>query len=305
MSYALQEVSIPVLTVQDGNDFTITDPVVVNDAWTEQNPAYMRFMNETNYDLYMTMRLSGDSFYLRSGDSYTLPLTPNERGFSYVCKYIYAQNPNPALILLTYYSNRETVYNLEDNNTHPPGIVKSGLSNGGTIEWGFPTSERAILVGTSGLNANQVRYTWLKVEYPITLVAHQFEVTTGPAANANVRIGVYLSDGNIQPAGGPLYDSGNIAVASAFVGVKTTTGISVSLSPGVYSIAINMDQSMSMRAIQTGAWDIDNAMGGTCIIQKVVNAQTFGAFPTPGTQWNATNTGNGGMQHSVVWRWTE
>jgi hypothetical protein len=307
MSYAFQEVNIPTLSVQNGNDLTFQDPVYLSDSWTEQNPAHMRMMNETAYDLYIIMKTSGDAFYIRSGDSILFPLAPNEQGFFYINKYTHA-GPNPALILLTYFSNREEVMPLEENAQAPPAAtIQSGLAkiSGGITEWGVPTSERANAVATTNLNVNQVRYVWMKVEYPITLTAHQFEVTTAPASNANVRIGIYTADTNIQPTGAPLYDSGSIAVASGFTGVKTTSGLSIALVAAVYLVAINIDVALSMRSINVGTTAIDNNMGANALIQKVVAAQTYGAFPSPGTPWTTTNTGSSGMQHSIVWQWTE
>jgi len=186
--------------------------------------------------------------------------------------------------------------------------VKSGLAqiSGGALQFGVPTNELFTgTVGTTGLNANQIRYVFFKVDYPITITAWQFDVSATPASNANVRVGIYRADGAWQPIGAPLYDNGGTAVANGFTGVKSATGLSVALAPGRYLTAINMDIAMSMRAYQVGSRAIDGGMGTTPIVQKVVNSQTYGALPTPGTVWNATNLAAGGMQHSVLWQWTE
>src|SRR4030095_395283 len=136
MSYAFQEINIPTLTVQNGNDFDFDDPVYLNDAWSEQNPASMRMMNDTSYDLYITMKTSGKSFYLRAGDSVLFTLTPHERGFFYVCKFIH-DGQNAALVLITYFSNRENPSQLEENSHAPPATILSGLAetSAGLIEW--------------------------------------------------------------------------------------------------------------------------------------------------------------------------
>jgi hypothetical protein len=97
-----------------------------------------------------------------------------------------------------------------------PGYIKSGLAkiSGGATEWGIPTNERLTAVGTTTLNTNEVRYVLMRVEYPIALNAWQMEVSTGPASNANLALGIYKADGNLQPTGAPFYDSGSIAFLS-------------------------------------------------------------------------------------------
>lgn len=185
--------------------------------------------------------------------------------------------------------------------------VKSGLAqiSGGALQYGIPTDGLFTgTVGTTGLNANQVRYVFVKIHYAVTLTAWEFEVTTAPASNANVRIGIYKADAFLQPTGAPLYD-GTIAVASGFTGIKSASGLSIALTPGMHLIAINIDVAMSMRAYQVASPAIGAGMGATPIIQKVVASQTYGAMPNPGTAWTTTNEAAGGMQHSLIWQWSE
>jgi hypothetical protein len=115
--------------------------------------------------------------------------------------------------------------------------VKTGLAkiSGGATEWGIPGASFSA-VGTTVLTINEVRYTPFTVRYPVVLTAQQFEVTAAPASNANVAIGIYAADSEVQPTGAPLYDSGSVAVASGFTGLKTTSGISVPLRPDRKSV---------------------------------------------------------------------
>jgi hypothetical protein len=186
-------------------------------------------------------------------------------------------------------------------------LVKSGLAqiSGGATQWGIPTNERFLNVGTSALNVNEVRYVPMRIDYPITLTAFQFEVTTGPASNANIRIGIYAASEQLQPTGAPLYDSGSIAVASSFTGVKTTSNLSIVLAPGMYLVAANTDTAMTVRTFTSSSPMIAAALGTTPMIQRVAATQTFGAFPNPGTAWTSTNTSAGGLQNFAVWQWTE
>lgn len=306
MSYAVTEINVPALSINDGTDFTFNNSTMRNDSWTEQEPAYLRMMNNTGRGFLVGMKTSGDTFWMRPGECILVPLAPNEVGFSIICKYILSTNSANDFFLCTYFSNREQVTAIEENSQAPP-IIHSGLAetSTGTIEAGVPTSEKANAVSTTGLNINQVRYVWMKVEYSIIINAHQFEVTTAPASNANVRIGLYRADSSCQPIDTIIYDSGNIPVASGFLGIKKTSGLSIGIPAAIYLVAINIDVAMSLRAINCGTPAIDTNLGANALIQKVVANQTFGAFPTTGTLWTTTNTGSSGMQHSVVWQWTE
>jgi hypothetical protein len=192
--------------------------------------------------------------------------------------------------------------------SQPYNPIKSGIAkiSGGAQQWGIPTNITFSGVGSAAApNANEVRYAFIRVEYPITLTAWELEVTTGPASNANLRIGVYLGDTNLQPSGSPLYDSGSVAVASAFTGIKTATGLSIPLTPGMYLVALNCDVTMSLRNIVSNSPVILAGLGATAINQRVFVAQTFGAFPNPGTAWTGTSASAGGQQNSVFWQWTE
>jgi hypothetical protein len=186
-------------------------------------------------------------------------------------------------------------------------LVKSGLAkiNAGATQWGTPTNTGFINVGTSTLNINEVRYVLMRVDYPVTLTAWQLEVTAGPTGSANIRIGVYLADTNIQPSGAPIYDSGSIAVATSFTGIKTATGLTASLSPGIYLVALNTDTAMTVRTFTSTSPMIAAALGATPMIQRVAASQTFGAFPNPGTAWTSTNASASGLQNFAVWQWTE
>jgi hypothetical protein len=110
MSFALQEFSIPALAVQDGTDYTFLNATMRNDSWTVRDPAHLHMINESNRGLLVTMKTGGDSFWLRAGDDIVIPLAPNEVGFSIVCKYIIASATSVELLLLTYFSNRESVF---------------------------------------------------------------------------------------------------------------------------------------------------------------------------------------------------
>jgi hypothetical protein len=187
-------------------------------------------------------------------------------------------------------------------------LFKTGLAkiNGGAQQWGAPgtlfTSQ-----GTTALVINEDRYVPLFIPYAVTLTAWQLEVTTGPASAANLSIGIYPADTDMQPvaATAPLYDSGSVAVANGFTGIKTATGLTIALTPGAYLVAINCDVTMTLRTFISGSPIIGAALGATPMVQRVSVARTYNPFPTPGNKWTATNVSAAGLQNFVVWQWTE
>lgn len=186
-------------------------------------------------------------------------------------------------------------------------VAKTGIAkiSGGAQQWGVPNTGFTA-GGTTALVVNEDRYVPFRVDYPITLNAWQVEVSTAPASNANIRIGVYLANTDMQPASAtaPAYDSGAIAVASGFTGAKTATGLSIVLVPGMYLAAINTDAVMTLRTIVSPTWIVNAALGATPLVQRLSVARSFAAFPTPGQQWTAINAVANGLQHFVVWQWT-
>lgn len=184
--------------------------------------------------------------------------------------------------------------------------VKTGIAkiSGGAQQWGIPST---MFTGqaTTALTINETRYIPFFNRYPITLTAHQFEVSTGPAGAANVRIGVYAADTDMQPTGAPLYDSGSIAVANGFTGAKTSGAISVPLQTGAYLVAVNCDVAMTLRGVNSPTPTVKDALGTSALAQRFTVAQSYGAFPTPGTAWTTASASTGGLMNSVIWQWTE
>lgn len=184
-------------------------------------------------------------------------------------------------------------------------FVKTGVAkiSGGAQQWGIPGTEFTV-TGVSAMNVNEARYIMFTVRYPLTITAQQFEVSTGPVGAANVRVGIYLADADLQPTGAPLYDSGSIAVAGAFTGLKTTSSLSVFLSPGVYLTVLNVDTALTLRTITSPSPVVLAAIGATPVSQRFSIAQTYGSFPSPGTKWTALNAVSAGLQNIVVYQWT-
>jgi hypothetical protein len=184
-------------------------------------------------------------------------------------------------------------------------ILKSGIAkiSAGAQQFGIPAADFNN-VSTAVLTINEVRYILFKVKYPVTLIAQQFEVTSAPASDAKLRVGIYLADTDLQPTGAPVYDL-EVAVASGFTGLKTTSSISVPLAVGNYLSAINCNVAMTLRSLFSPTPIILAGMGSSPFAERFSVAQTYpGSFPNPGTKWTALTVGTG-LQHLVCYQWTE
>jgi hypothetical protein len=155
---------------------------------------------------------------------------------------------------------------------------------------------------TRAHTAGQLRYYAFEVRTPITVSKLAFEVSTAPASNANVRVGLYAADADLQPTGAPLTDQA-VAVASGFTGVKSVTGLSIALPVGRYVICTNMDVTMTLRAFRGGITGIPIAMGATPFTEFWLVTEAYGALNNPGTKWTGSGAASTGTSHSVLLGW--
>jgi len=184
--------------------------------------------------------------------------------------------------------------------------IKRGTAktSAGTLEWGVPgTSFHG--VSTSPLVANEVRYVPFEVKTATVVTALAFEVTTGPTAAANVALGIYATDGFHQPTGTPVYAAPSTTVASAFTGVKSVTGLSVTLQPGTYLLAMNVDQAMTVRTYLAPTPTIVNGLGASPLGIRYYAAQAYSVTPANPTPWTSVTPGTTGLSFGIVAQWTE
>lgn len=166
-----------------------------------------------------------------------------------------------------------------------PGVVLTAASTTGIL--------------TPGVDA----YAPFWVGTPIVVDQLAFEVGTAASAGVTSRVGIYAADADWQPIGGPLADSGAIAVDST--GVKTYTPSSpIYLQRGRYVEVGNTSATTgpSVRlyagSLITG---IPTAMGNL-FVNKLSVARAYAAFPTPGTAWNTVGTAATPTMYFVVFR---
>lgn len=190
---------------------------------------------------------------------------------------------------------------LASNFIVPQNKPQLAKISGGATQYGIP-SANFITVGTSALTVNSIRYIPFYVAHPITLSQIQFEVTSAPASNANVRIGIYRSDSSYQPTT-LVIDAGSTSVASAFTGLKNVAIIQ-SLSIGWHLIAVNCDVTMGVRTFVASSPIVSTTMGTTPFVQRFDVSSTFGAFAGTGVVWTTTNNSASGLQYPLAVQWS-
>lgn len=154
--------------------------------------------------------------------------------------------------------------------------------------------------GVAGADFYEPWYT------PTPLVIDQLasEVTTALAAT-NFRIGFYHADGDWQPIGPPLADSGNLSSAST--GVKTyTPGTPIYVPRGRYLSVRNCDSATPFFRTYRGILanqGLDSALGTSGILNFRVT-RAYAAFPTPGTAWTVEDNTSSAAWFHVFYRIT-
>lgn len=168
--------------------------------------------------------------------------------------------------------------------------VGRAKASGGTVYYTTPGTSFSSL-STFAFAANTDYYFPIYIATTIVVDQVACEVTTG--ASGNLRVGLYKASADQQPMGGPLIDSGSIAIT---VAVKTfTPSAPVYLQRGRYVGVLNMDTSSTLRVVRaTGfASPFATALGTTATITTLNVARSYAAFPTPGTAWDTAGTGTG------------
>jgi hypothetical protein len=168
--------------------------------------------------------------------------------------------------------------------------------------YGIPNGQMAAQT-TLTATINTVYYAPFEVTAPITLDAMAFNLNASPAANGNVRMGVYAADSNLQPTGAPLFDSGDVAITTSTTGVVLKQGTPATLQPGVYLSAFNTGTAVTLRVATGGMATINTGMGAAMYVSTLTAAQTQGAFPSPGTAWTTRGSSSTGTVNLTVMRW--
>lgn len=155
----------------------------------------------------------------------------------------------------------------------------------------YTAGSGTIVNGTSVAQQNIINLAPFYLSQPVTISDLGVRVTTA-AASSNVQLAIYSSDPTThKPTGNALAVTGNIVSTSTGALSADITGANVTLAPGLYWMASNMDTS----AVQLqGAYSTNQAIyasligsttlanitsGGTSVGIWLQVTQSFGTWP--------------------------
>lgn len=125
------------------------------------------------------------------------------------------------------------------------GVSPMVAPNGqGSVQWDIPGATFTS-VANANFDGGYIHYQPFRVEmgHTITITAIGIRVHT-LAASGHAILGCYATTAGMQPTGSSLLSSGVLDTSST--GVKQTTGLSVTLSAGVYLISMGVDVSVRL-----------------------------------------------------------
>ena len=99
----------------------------------------------------------------------------------------------------------------------------------------YTPSNNALAIGSLGNLANSIRYSPVIIDRDITITQLGIAVVTIAGAGTTARVGIYTNNASTNQPQTRLVDSGTLALDST--GTKTATGLSVSLTKGLYWFA--------------------------------------------------------------------
>lgn len=161
-------------------------------------------------------------------------------------------------------------------------------------------------LATQAITANRTYYTQFSASgKPITLRHIAFEVTSAPASNSTVRIGIYAADSQGQPSGAPIYNSGAITVTSTAAALYRLRINPTLLAAGNYVILFNTSVALTVRSYNTPrVGTVFNTIGASSINTYTYIPETLtGDYPNPGNKWSVRSLGANPF-HYVVLGWS-
>jgi len=99
----------------------------------------------------------------------------------------------------------------------------------------YTPSNNALAIGSSPNVANSIRFSPVIIDRDITITQLGIAVVTIAGAATTARVGIYTNNASTNQPQTRLVDSGTLALDST--GTKTATGLSVSLTKGLYWFA--------------------------------------------------------------------
>lgn len=146
--------------------------------------------------------------------------------------------------------------------------------------------------GAVALPANTITYEPFFVESEITIDKMAFNVTTTPASNSLVAMGIYLADADWQPTGAPLV-ANEISVLNGFTGIKSQS-VSLTLPRGRYLKALNCSVTFTARSV--GGYlpciGLIPTMPATMVLSGGKVTSAYATLPNTPVAWDTILTNN-------------
>jgi hypothetical protein len=148
---------------------------------------------------------------------------------------------------------------------------------------------RGVTIGVNTVVANTIRFRPIMIEQSITISDILTRIGT-TSAGGNIQLAVYASDASARyPTGPALGSSGSLSTASAAT-VSGTFAAPISLTPGLYWVGINADNSTAQTITLSntppdmmsliGATNVANVFTSTTSTSLELRySQTFGTWP--------------------------
>lgn len=172
------------------------------------------------------------------------------------------------------------------------------VNSGGGAYWLFPGCATRTTRSDS-MSANQTYHTPWVITEECTLEALAITVQTSGVGNA--RLAVQSAGRTFQPTA-VVVDAGTVSVSSP--GLKTITGLSTVLSPGLYVASVNVNVNCTLVAfvglpftgvsVNNSAW---TSNPGLYYLRTTSQSLGGGAFPATPVGWN--DPGSSGVSDSV------
>jgi len=198
----------------------------------------------------------------------------------------------------TYYSGTSELSTLFVTTANTPYEVSYYRKRGSNLTRWYTGGVNAVANSTVSLAKNITRYVPFIVPVTQTISLIACEVTSFGTAGAVARLGIYDSITNtasayhMQPQN-VVADCGTVAIDSN--GVKSITGLTVTLTPGLYFLALNHNSTAATTFRSLGAaacpviFALSTGMGGANATHLTENV-TFAAFTTANTSLAAALT---------------
>ena len=180
-----------------------------------------------------------------------------------------------------------------------------GVFSGGGDFVGVP-GQGFVIAATGTITAGRDYYFPFVVRRALTITFAELQVTTGPASDATIYVGIYAATNAGQPTGSPLLNT-TISCTSGATGIKSASGLSAALPAGNYVSVMNTSVTLTARVYGSAVGTGFSASLGT----GPGNGYTWGSrsaapFTSSPTAWDNTSF-NGGMNMAVnglFFKWT-